>query len=88
MDRETRLKRLNFRASHRGTKEADILVGTFCSVRSAGWDEDQIVWFESFMDEQDVDILAWATGAADVPDDLAGPMMDDLRSLTYLPENQ
>ena len=38
MDREISLKRLRFRAWHRGTKEADLLVGGFYDRYSAGWD--------------------------------------------------
>jgi antitoxin CptB len=87
MDRDIRLKRLNFRATHRGTKEADILVGQFCAARCAAWEEPDIVWFEAFLDEQDVDILAWATGAADIPERLRHPLMDDLKSLSYLSQN-
>jgi antitoxin CptB len=45
------------------------------------------VWFEAFLDEQDVDILAWATGAADIPERLRHPLMDDLKSLSYLSQN-
>src|SRR3546814_8075050 len=38
MDREHRLKRLRFRAWHRGTKEADLLIGGFFDAHAAGCD--------------------------------------------------
>ncbi len=38
MDRETRLKRLRFRAWHRGTREADLLIGGFFDAHHADWD--------------------------------------------------
>ena len=85
MDRETRLKRLAFRAWHRGTKEADLMVGGFFDAHSAGWSEDEIAWLEAFLEEQDVDIMAWAMGAADVPPRWQGPMMQSLKTLTYVP---
>ncbi|QHL91058.1 succinate dehydrogenase assembly factor 2 [Sphingomonas changnyeongensis] len=85
MDREIRLKRLGFRATHRGTKEADLLIGGFFERHSAGWTEAEIDWFEALMDEQDVDIMAWAIGTAEVPEAWRGPMMDDLKKLDYVP---
>jgi antitoxin CptB len=85
MDRETRLKRLRFRAWHRGTKEADLMVGGFFDVHSAGWTDEDIAWFEAFIEEQDVDIMAWAMGAQAVPERWAGAMMTSLRTLTYVP---
>jgi antitoxin CptB len=85
MDRETRLKRLRFRAWHRGTKEADLLIGGFFDAHRAGWNDDQIGWFEALMEEQDVDIMAWAIGSVPVPDRWRGPMMTKLTELTYIP---
>ncbi len=85
MERETRLKRLRFRAWHRGTKEADLMVGGFFDAHGARWSDEQIDWFEAFLEEQDVDIMAWAMGAAAVPARWQGQMMDDLKTLTYVP---
>ena len=85
MDRETRLKRLRFRAWHRGTKEADLLVGGFFDRHSASWNDDQIGWFEALMNEQDVDIMAWAIGSAPVPERWDGEMMSQLKRVDYIP---
>jgi antitoxin CptB len=84
MDREHRLKRLRFRAWHRGTKEADLLVGGFFDRHGESWNDAEIGWFEALMDEQDVDIMAWAIGAQPVPPDWDGPMMDQLRRLDFI----
>ena len=85
MDREHRLKRLKFRAWHRGTKEADLLVGGFYDAHAAGWNDAEIDWFEALMDEQDVDIMAWAIGSAPVPERWQGPQMDALKRCDYIP---
>jgi antitoxin CptB len=85
MDRETRLKRLRFRAWHRGVKEADLMIGGFFDARSAGWSDADIAWFEQFLEEQDVDIMAWAMGTALVPERWDGPMMSDLKTLNFVP---
>ena len=84
MDRDLRLKRLRFRAWHRGTKEADLLVGGFFDRHAAGWDADAIAWFEALIEEQDVDIMAWAMGAAPVPERWQGEMMTALKRLDYV----
>jgi antitoxin CptB len=87
MDRETRLKRLNFRATHRGTREADFMIGGFCAAYGESWNEAEIVWFEAFLEEQDVDIMAWALGTAEIPDHWRGPMMAAFARLDYLDTN-
>ncbi len=85
MDRDIRLKRLRFRAWHRGTKEADLLIGGFFDAHSARWDETQIALFEQLLEEQDVDIMAWAMGTQPVPSHYRGPLMEALEALNYVP---
>jgi antitoxin CptB len=84
MDRETRLKRLKFRSWHRGTREADMMIGGFFDIHSAHWSDAEMDWYENFLEEQDVDIMAWAMGTQDVPAKWAGPMMDAFCKLDYL----
>jgi antitoxin CptB len=85
MDRETRLKRLRFRAWHRGTKEADLMIGGFLDRYGAGWSDEEIAWFEEFLEEQDVDIMAWAMGTQPLPERWRGRLSDQLKSLDYIP---
>ncbi|HWH22614.1 MAG TPA: succinate dehydrogenase assembly factor 2 [Allosphingosinicella sp.] len=84
MDRDHRLKRLRFRAWHRGTKEADLLIGGFFDARSSSWGEEQLAWFESLLEEQDVDIMAWAIGTASPPERYQGAMMRELQTVDYI----
>jgi antitoxin CptB len=85
MDRETRLKRLRFRAWHRGTKEADLLIGGFYDAHHAEWTTADMDWFEALLEEQDVDIMAWAMGTLPVPARWQGPMLEMLKVLNYVP---
>lgn len=85
MDREHRLKRLRFRAWHRGVKEADLLIGGFFDAHSAGWDDAEITLFEELMEEQDVDIMAWAMGTEDAPARYQGTILSALKTLNYVP---
>ena len=85
MTPDTRLKRLRFRASHRGTKEADLLIGGFADAYAAGWDEAGLAWFEALLEEDDVDIMAWAIGTCAPPARYEGPLMVAMRRLDYIP---
>ena len=84
MDRDSRLKRLRFRAWHRGTREADLLVGGYFDAQHETWADGDIAWFEALLEEQDVDILAWAIGAATPPERLEGEMMRRLKLVDYM----
>ncbi|MFL6742996.1 MAG: succinate dehydrogenase assembly factor 2 [Sphingomicrobium sp.] len=79
------LKRLHWRAHHRGTKEADLLIGGFFDAHHAAWDLDECCLFGEMLDEQDVDIMAWAHGTAEAPPRFEGPMIAALKKLDYIP---
>jgi antitoxin CptB len=84
MDADPHLRKLHFRAHHRGTREADALVGGFFDQRAKSWTADETAWFERLLDEQDVDILGWALGTHDPDPAFDGPMMDALKRLDYI----
>jgi antitoxin CptB len=84
MDRETYLRKLHYRAHHRGTREADAIVGGFFDHGHEGWGESDFAWFEALLEEQDVDIIGWAMGTMAVPDAWRGVMMDALQQLDYI----
>jgi antitoxin CptB len=79
-----RLKRLQFRAWHRGTREADYMIGCFFDRFHTGWSEDELAWFEALLDEDDHDILAWALGTRPAPACYAGPQMLVMQKLDYV----
>ena len=85
MDHETRLKRLGFRSSHRGTREADMMIGGFFATYGRTWTLEELDWFEALLEEQDVDIMAWAMGTQTVPERYAGTLITDLKMLNYVP---
>ena len=84
MDRDARLRRIRYRAWHRGTREADFLVGGFFDCCHAEWSDEELAWFEALLEEQDVDIMAWAIGTAEPPERFAGPMMKRLQRTDYI----
>jgi antitoxin CptB len=84
MPSDADLKRLHWRAHHRGTKEADLLIGGFFDAHHESWTADERALFEAMLEEQDVDIMAWAHGTADVPERFDGPMIAALKKLDYI----
>ena len=83
---EDRLRRLKFRAWHRGTREADYMIGGFFDRYAATWGDDQIAWYEIVVEEDDVDIMAWALGTGEPPAHLNRPeMIAAMRRLDYIP---
>jgi antitoxin CptB len=79
-----RLRRLRFRAWHRGTREADYIMGCFFDRHHRDWDEEALAWFEALLREEDPDVLDWVFGAGEVPARFAGPLMDSLRRLDHV----
>jgi antitoxin CptB len=88
MNRDAHSRRLRFRAWHRGTREADYLIGGFFDMHGESWDEEEATWFEALLEEQDVDIMAWAIGTAEPPERFRGEMMGRLRKLDYIKHHE
>jgi len=72
--RAARRRKLRFRAWHRGTREADLLLGRFADAHIDAFDEEQLGRFEALLSENDPDIYDWVTGRqappAGQPDDV------------------
>ena len=83
-DLSPRLARARFRAWHRGTREADMMIGGFFDRHHAGWGEPELAWFEALLDEDDVDVMAWALSAQPAPEKYAGPQLEALQRLDYV----
>jgi antitoxin CptB len=81
---DPRLKRLQFRAWHRGTREADYMMGCYFDRFHHTWGETELQWFEALLEAEDVDILGWALGTIAVPAEMAGPLMERMQRLDYV----
>ena len=81
---EGRLLRAKFRAWHRGTREADYMIGGFFDRYGQGWNEVELAWFERLLEEDDVDVMAWALKTQPVPDHFAGLQMELMQRLDYV----
>ena len=64
---DARRRRLLFRSWHRGTREADLIMGRFADVHIEGFSDAELDQYEHLLDAIETDLLAWMTGVADVP---------------------
>ena len=78
------LRALRYRAWHRGTREADMVIGGYFDAHHAGWGAHERALFAALLTETDVDIMAWAIGSQPVPERYAGPMMDAMQRLDLI----
>ena len=58
---EIYLKKLLFKASHRGTKEMDIILGNFAKKHLDSMNSDNLKLFEELLEVPDPDLYKWFT---------------------------
>ncbi|MEO1045101.1 MAG: succinate dehydrogenase assembly factor 2 [Pseudomonadota bacterium] len=78
------VRRQRYRAWHRGTREADYMIGGFFDRYHADWDETDHAWFDRLLACEDVDIMSWAMGTAPTPAEFDGPQMVAMKRLDYI----
>jgi antitoxin CptB len=79
-DHESRRKKLLYRASYRGFKEADILIGSFARAHLGDMSDTELDEFEALLTLNDRDLYEWATGEKQPPANVAGPVFERLRA--------
>ncbi len=81
-DSEIRRKRLLWRATHRGIKEMDLILGGFVTRNLDRFTEAEIADLERIMDIPDQDMLTWATKQAAIPAQHASPLLTRILACT------
>lgn len=71
----TRRKRLLWRATHRGIKEMDLILGNFVSRNLEDFTPAELSQLEVIMDYPDQDMLTWATLQGPVPAEFTSPLL-------------
>lgn len=61
-DLSPRLKRLLYRANHRGMRELDMLIGQFAERRVPTMSDAEAATFEALLEVQEPELMAWITG--------------------------
>ena len=82
---DTRRKRLLFRSWRRGTKEADLLLGSFAERHLAGFTTEQVDRYEALLGADDADLLAWIAGRAAPPAERESDVLRLLLAFKYAP---
>jgi len=69
-------KRLTFRAWHRGTREMDLLIGSFAEKYINEFEAADLVIFEEILVNNDPDVYDWIIGRQIPPAELKSRVLD------------
>ena len=83
-DLENTRKRLLWRATHRGIKEMDLVVGGFAAANLKRMSAAELAQFAILLEIPDQDLLAWLTNQETVPHNLSSPMLAQI--MAFRPE--
>lgn len=83
IDHDSRLRRLKFRAWHRGFREADLILGPFADLHGPNLTPDQLDRFETLMEESDREIYAWIVGQEPTPDRFDTDVLTMIKTFRY-----
>lgn len=87
-DLETRRRRILFRATHRGTYENDILIGSFVRARLDRLTDHELDEIERVMELPEPVLADWLTGRAAIPAEADCPMLRDMRAAALSRDGQ
>jgi antitoxin CptB len=82
---DIRRKRLLFRSWRRGTKEADLLLGSFAERHLPGFTAEQVERYEALLAADDSDLLDWMSGRAAAPVERESDVLRLLLAFKYAP---
>ena len=82
---DIRRKRLLFRSWHRGTREADLILGSFAEANLAGFDESRLDRYEALLECPDADLFDWITGRTAPPPEHDSDVTRLLLAFRYTP---
>lgn len=77
---EIRIKRLIYRSRYTGTKETDILLGSFAARHLADLEESLLDEYEALIENSDPDLYIWMSGRKPVPAEWDGEIMRLLKT--------
>lgn len=72
---DPRRKRLLYRATHRGTKEADVIIGGFFQENAFVFPEERLEEAEAFLELPDLDLMDWIMGRKAIPEELCNSLL-------------
>lgn len=78
MDLSDQKKKLIFRSWHRGTREMDLIMGTFAEVHVPSFTDTELAAYEEVLLENDPDVYDWYIGAKQVPANRMNSVLEKL----------
>lgn len=75
---ETLRRRLKYRASHRGTKELDIILGGFAEANLSLYSVEQLHAFEQLLQEEEVLLQSWLMRLSVPPAEVNVPLIEEI----------
>lgn len=73
-------RQLRFRSWHRGTREMDLIMGSFADAHLPNFTPNQLKAYEAFLVENDPDIYDWYCGRGDLPEHVDTEILTLLRA--------
>ncbi len=83
MSEDKRRDRLRFRSWHRGTREMDLLLGSFADAYIYVFSEAEVTQYEAILEQSDPDLYNWITGIESVPAEHGSEVMRKLCAHRY-----
>ena len=80
---ETRLKKLKFRAWHRGFREADLILGPFADRYVASLTPDLLDQFELLLEVPDHDLYEWIVDRSEPPPEWDGELLSMIKQFRF-----
>lgn len=81
-DRETRIKKLRFRAWHRGMKEMDLILGGFADRHLVELEDNDLDFFERLLRAPDQEFYKVLSGDLPIPPEIDHPIVRRLVEFT------
>lgn len=78
MDLSDQKKKLIFRSWHRGTREMDLIMGTFAQAHVPSFTDAELAAYEDVLLENDPDVYDWYIGAKPVPANRMNSVLEKL----------
>lgn len=76
MTDDKRRARLRFRSWHRGTREMDLLLGSFADAHLPAFTPEQLDRYEAILQHSDPDLYNWITGKETVPAEIKNDVVE------------
>lgn len=83
IDYDSRLRRLRFRAWHRGFREADLILGPFADTHGPNLTPEQFDTLETLLEQSDREIYAWIVGQEPTPAEFETDVMVMIRAFRF-----